>query len=87
LQPAKSISLSTDQAAAFVELAKRGSLRHAAEALNISEQGLRNRPLILENRLKIDLYRKSRGVRRVPPLTNEVQKLTAPESFTYSWCY
>ena len=36
-------SLSTDQVAAFVELARQGSLRRAAEVLIISEQGLRNR--------------------------------------------
>ena len=58
-------SLSTDQVAAFVELARQGTLRKAAESLFITEQGLRNRLLALEERLGIELYRKSRGIRRV----------------------
>ena len=75
LPPSTPISLSTDQAAAFVELAKKGSLRDAAGALNISEQGVRNRLLVLENSLGVELYRKSRGVRRTTPMTIEGQKL------------
>lgn len=67
-------SLSTDQVAAFVELARRGSLRAAAEALFISEQGLRSRLLILEERLGVELYRKSRGPRRRTPLTPQGQQ-------------
>src|SRR5829696_4274912 len=39
----KHLSLSTDQVAAFVELARQGSLRGAAAALHITEQGVRNR--------------------------------------------
>ena len=62
-------SLSTDQVAAFVQLAKLGSLRAAAETLFISEQGLRSRLLTLEERLGVELYRKSRGLRRRTPLT------------------
>jgi DNA-binding transcriptional LysR family regulator len=62
-------SLSTDQVAAFVQLAKLGSLRAAAESLFISEQGLRSRLLALEERLGVELYRKSRGLRRRTPLT------------------
>lgn len=62
-------SLSTDQVAAFVELARQGSLRRAADVLLISEQGLRNRLVALEERLKVELYRKGRGLRRGPPLT------------------
>ena len=62
-------SLSTDQVAAFVELAQAGSLRAAAAALHITEQGVRNRLLALEERLRVELYRKSRGPRRVTPLT------------------
>lgn len=62
-------SLSTDQVAAFVELARTGSLRLAAEALHITEQGVRNRLLALEQRLGVELYRKARGPRRVAPLT------------------
>lgn len=64
-------SLSTDQVAAFVELAFQGSLRVAAEKLHITEQGLRNRLLSLEQRLHVQLYRKQRGVRRAMPLTPE----------------
>lgn len=62
-------SLSTDQVAAFVEMARCGSLRQAAAMLHISEQGVRNRLLALENRLGVELYRKSRGPRRATPLT------------------
>ncbi len=62
-------SLSTDQIAAFVELARQGSLRRAAEVLHITEQGVRNRLLALEARLKIELYCKSRGMRHATPLT------------------
>lgn len=62
-------SLSTDQVAAFVELARQGSLRAAAETLFISEQGLRSRLLALEERLGVELYKKSRGLRKRTPLT------------------
>lgn len=64
-------SLSTDQISAFVELAFHGSLRAAAEKLLITEQGLRNRLLSLEQRLHVQLYRKQRGIRRATPLTPE----------------
>lgn len=67
-------SLSTDQVAAFVELARRGSLRRAAEVLHITEQGVRNRLLALESRLKVELYRKSQGMRRATPLTQHGQR-------------
>ena len=62
-------SLSTDQVAAFVELAHQGSLHRAAGVLHITEQGIRNRLLALEGRLGVELYRKSRGPRRAQPLT------------------
>src|SRR5947207_15478941 len=64
-------SVSTDQVAAFVELARLGSLRQAAGELHITEQGLRNRLLVLEERLGVELYRKSRGPRRATPLTEQ----------------
>ncbi len=64
-------SLSSDQIAAFVELARLGSLRAAAENLLITEQGLRNRLLALEKRLGVELYRKRRGPRRSGPLTEQ----------------
>ncbi|MFN0051209.1 MAG: LysR substrate-binding domain-containing protein [Planctomycetales bacterium] len=67
-------SLSTDQVAAFVELSRQGSLRRAAQTLLISEQGLRNRLVALERRLRIELYRKSRGPRRHSPLTQQGQR-------------
>jgi DNA-binding transcriptional LysR family regulator len=60
--------------AAFVQLARQGSLRAAAETLFISEQGLRSRLLALENRLGVELYRKSRGLRRRTSLTREGQQ-------------
>jgi len=62
-------SFSTDQVAAFVELARTGSLRAAAGALHLTEQGLRGRLLVMEERLGIELYRKQRGPRRVGPIT------------------
>ncbi len=64
-------SLSTDQVAAFVALAECGSLRAAAETLVITEQGLRNRLIALEQRFHVPLYRKCRGVRRTTPLTEQ----------------
>ncbi len=63
-------SLSTDQVAAFVELARQGSLRRAAGELHLTEQGLRNRLLALESRLGAELYRKQRGPRRGGFLTD-----------------
>lgn len=69
------LSISTDQLAAFVELARQGSLRAAAETLFVSEQGIRSRLLALEKRLDVELYRKSRGIRRVTPLTQQGQRL------------
>ncbi|NUM55936.1 MAG: LysR family transcriptional regulator [Candidatus Hydrogenedentes bacterium] len=65
------LSLSTDQVAAFVELARQGSLRGASEVLHITEQGVRNRLIALEARLKVELYRKSQGIRRASPLTQQ----------------
>ena len=62
-------SLSTDQVAAFVEVARQGSLRRAAEVVVITEQGLRNRLLALEERLGVELYHKRRGLRRATQLT------------------
>ena len=73
MAPADLPSLTTDQVAAFVQLARQGSLRGAAEVLFISEQGLRSRLLALEAQLHVELYRKSRGLRRRPPLTPEGQ--------------
>ena len=67
-------SLSTDQVAAFVQLARHGSLRLAAVQLLITEQGVRNRLLTLEHHLGVELYRKSRGVRRSSPLTEAGQR-------------
>src|SRR5262249_10927281 len=62
-------SLTTDQVAALVELARAGSLRAAAAGLHITEQGLRNRLIALETQLKVSLYHKQRGPRRRSPLT------------------
>ncbi len=62
-------SVSTEQVAAFVELARRGSLREAARESHVTEQGLRNRLLALEKRLGVELYHKSRGRRLRSPLT------------------
>src|SRR5688500_4704569 len=68
-------SISTDQVAALVELARYGSIRDAAEALTITEQGLRTRLITLEQRLGVELYRKRRGVRRGTLLTQQGQRL------------
>lgn len=65
------LSLSTDQVAAFVELSRAGSLRGAAETLHLTEQGVRNRLIALESRLKAELYHKERGPRRRGPLTRQ----------------
>lgn len=67
-------SLSTDQLVAFVELARQGSLRAAAERLHISEQGVRGRLIALESRLGVSLYHKSRGIRTRTPLTAQGQQ-------------
>jgi DNA-binding transcriptional LysR family regulator len=68
---ARPCSLSTDHVTAFVELARQGSLRAAAAALHLTEQGVRNRLLVLESRLRASLYHKRRGPRRSSPLTDQ----------------
>src|SRR5215472_9771845 len=75
-------SVSTDQVAAFVELARQGTLHRAARALHITEQGVRNRLLALEARLGVELYRKARGPRRAPPLT-EKGRLFLPHALAF----
>lgn len=62
--------LSTDQVAAFVEVSRHGQIRSAAAVLGITEQGLRNRLLALEAQLGVELYRKSRGPRRLTVVTD-----------------
>lgn len=64
-------SLSSDQVAAFVEVARAGSLRAAAAALHLTEQGVRNRLVALEARVGAELYHKQRGPRRRSPLTRQ----------------
>lgn len=68
-------SLSTDQVATFVALARTGSLRAATEELHVTEQGARNRLLALERRLGVSLYRKGQGPRRFAPLTESGRRL------------
>jgi DNA-binding transcriptional LysR family regulator len=80
--PEKVLSLSTDQVAALVELSRQGSLRHAAVGLHVTEQGLRNRLLALEQRLGVELYHKRRGVRRGQPLT-EQGRLFLPHALAF----
>ena len=70
----RSVSLSTDTVAAFVELSRHGSLRKAAESLFITEQGVRQRLIALEAILGVELYRKSRGRRLATPLTLQGQQ-------------
>jgi DNA-binding transcriptional LysR family regulator len=67
--PAALPHLSTDQVAAFVEISRAGQIRRAADALGITEQGVRNRLIALETALGVELYRKSRGPRRAAVLT------------------
>ena len=64
-------ALGTDQIGAFVELSRQGQIRAAAAVLGITDQGLRNRLLTLEQRLGVELYRKSRGPRRSAVLTDQ----------------
>src|SRR5262245_59497119 len=63
------LSLSLDDLSALVEVARQGSLRGAAGALFITEQGVRNRLISLEEKLGVELYRKARGSRRGEILT------------------
>jgi len=74
--------LSTDQLAAFVELARQGSLRAAAQSLHITEQGVRNRLIALERRLSVELYYKRRGMRRTTPLTDHGRRFL-PEAMAF----
>jgi DNA-binding transcriptional LysR family regulator len=76
------LSLSTDQVAAFVELARQGDLRGASRVLHVTEQGVRNRLLALEARLGVELYRKARGPRRTQPLT-EKGRLFLPHALAF----
>jgi DNA-binding transcriptional LysR family regulator len=64
------VSLSTDQLATLAEVARHGTLRGAAAALFITEQGVRNRLIALEQELGVELYRKARGVRSGDVLTS-----------------
>src|SRR5262245_27631098 len=66
--------VSTDQVAAFVELARHGQIRATAETLGITEQGVRNRLVALEAQLGVELYRKMRGPRRAAVLTPQGQR-------------
>jgi DNA-binding transcriptional LysR family regulator len=68
-------SVTPDQVAALVELARAGSLRAAAAELTITEQGVRNRLVALEAQLKVSLYHKQRGPRRRSPLTPQGERL------------
>lgn len=65
----RSPPLSTEQIAAFVELARLGSLHLAAESLHLSDEGLRGRVLALEDALGTSLYEKARGRRGSVELT------------------
>lgn len=73
------ISVSTDQLLTLIEVARLGSIRAAAGALFITEQGVRNRLIALEAELGTELYRKVRGVRRGEILT-AAGRLLLPEA-------
>ena len=62
--------LSTDQVAAFVSWPARARSGRPRAVLGITEQGVRNRLLALEAQLGVELYRKSRGPRRLAVLTD-----------------
>jgi DNA-binding transcriptional LysR family regulator len=64
-----------DQLATLVEVARHGSLRAAAKALFITEQGVRNRLIALEGELGRELYYKARGVRVGEILTPDGKRL------------
>ena len=68
-------SLSLDQLAALIEVARHGSLRAAAKSLFITEQGVRNRLIALESELGRELYHKARGVRVGEVLTPDGKRL------------
>lgn len=61
--------LTTDQVRAFVELSRNGQIRIAAKVLGLTEQGVRNRLIKLEEQLGVELYRKYRGPRKAGLLT------------------
>ena len=63
--------LTLEQVEAFLSLAEQGSIRAAARALYLTEQGARNRLVALEERLGASLYRKGRGRRTRTRLTEE----------------
>ena len=63
------VPISLDHLTALAEVARHGSLRAAAGALYITEQGVRNRLIALEQELGVELYRKARGIRRGEILT------------------
>ncbi len=65
----KDLSISTDEVVTLVEFARQGSMRKAAELLHISEQGVRSRLVMLEERLGVELYHKARGRRKGASLT------------------
>ena len=67
-------SISTDQLSALVALSTKNSIRSAAKGLHITEQGLRNRLLALEQRLGATLYHRVSG-RRETHLTGTGQLL------------
>jgi DNA-binding transcriptional LysR family regulator len=65
--------ISSDQVLAFVELARLGNIRLAAESLRLSAEGFRSRLLTLEERLGTNLYEKERGRRTDVRLTHAGQ--------------
>jgi DNA-binding transcriptional LysR family regulator len=71
----RSSSLSIDQLAALIEVARYGTLRAAAKSLFITEQGVRNRLIALEEVLGHEVYHKGRGVRVGEVLTRDGKKL------------
>jgi DNA-binding transcriptional LysR family regulator len=75
-------AITPDQAAALVELARTGSIRAAAAAVFLTEQGTRNRLLNLEEQLGVSLYHKGRGRRSRTQLTDHGRQfLPAAKAF------
>src|SRR5262249_43139981 len=64
-------SISVEQVSAFVELARAGSLKSASQTLHLSEEGLRNRLIAIQGRLRVRLYEKERGRRGKVRITQD----------------
>jgi len=74
------VSLSTDQLAALVEVARQGTLRAAAGALFITEQGVRNRLIALEAQLGVATQTSERLQRELASVREELAASRADQA-------